>query len=291
VLSDDLRWVLAVNAGSNEVSVLQNKLLRGLRLRDTVASGGTLPVSITIHRDIVYVLNAGGSGNITGFHLSHNGRLTPLAGSTRPLSSSAAGAAQVEFSPDGRVLVVTEKATNQISTYTVDRRGLASGPMPQASNGATPFGFAFDQRGRLFVSEAFGGAPDGSAVSSYRVTRDGGLQLVDGSEPTTETAACWVAIPRGGRFAYATNTGSGTITGFSIGHDGSLTRLDDDGVTAGAPGRAPLDAATDRSGRFLYVLNSGTDRINAYRIRSDGGLVAIGTPVEVPDGATGMAAW
>lgn len=95
--------------------------------------------------------------------------LTPLADSTRPLSDAAASPAQISFSPNGRLLVVTEKATNRLATYTVDRDGRASGPMAYASAGMTPFGFAFTSRGYLIVSEAFGGAVDASAVSSYRL--------------------------------------------------------------------------------------------------------------------------
>ena len=57
------------------------------------------------------------------------------------------GPAQVEFSPRGNLLVVTEKMTNKIDTYTVGRRGLAEGPMVHNSVGITPFGFEFDRRG------------------------------------------------------------------------------------------------------------------------------------------------
>ncbi|MGH2355967.1 MAG: lactonase family protein, partial [Chloroflexota bacterium] len=200
---------------------------------------------------------------------------------------------QVEFSPNGRQVVVTEKATNAISTYQIGRDGLASGPHVQPSNGPTPFGFAFHPfwRDRLVVSEAAGGAPDGSTVSSYALAADGRLVVLDGSVPTTETAACWVVITPNGRFAYATNTGSGTITGFRIGLiDGHLTRLDEDGITAGAPGRAPLDASIDRFGRHLYVLNSGTDAINAYTIEPDGDLTSFPGVSGLPNGATGLAA-
>ena len=111
-------------------------------------------MSVTIHRDLVYVLNAG-SDNVSGFRLRPHGKLTPLVGSTRPLSGSGTGPAQVQFRPDGRVLVVTEKATNLIVTYAVDEDGRLGPPQLQASQGATPFGFAFGHRRQLFVSEAF----------------------------------------------------------------------------------------------------------------------------------------
>jgi 6-phosphogluconolactonase (cycloisomerase 2 family) len=293
VLSDDHNWLLAVNAGSNNISVFQVEN-GDLTLTDLVPSGGTEPISVTIYKDLVYVLNDGGpdggTANISGFQLDSNGELAPLLGSTRLLSTGAPDAAQIEFSPNGKMLVVTEKATNMISVYPVDQDGLAHGPITQLSNGATPFGFAFDHLNRIFVSEARGGAPDGAAVTAYRVAGNGDLSILDGSEPTQETAACWVIVTHDGRYAYVTNTGSGTITGFSIAGNGDLTPLDDDGITAGEAGRAPLDAAISYDNRFLYVLNSGTDQVNGYAIEEDGSLTSLPDPVAVLDGSNGLAA-
>src|SRR5260370_15745725 len=169
-LSGNDRWLLAVNAGSNVLSLFATDD-DGLRLVDKGPSGGTQPVSVTIHRDLVYVLNAG-SDNVSGFRLRPHGTLTPLVGSTRPLSGSGTGPAQVQFRPDGRVLVVTEKARNLIVTYAVDEDGLLGPPQVQASHGATPFGFAFGPRGQRFVSEAFASAPDPTATTSYPVNTD-----------------------------------------------------------------------------------------------------------------------
>jgi 6-phosphogluconolactonase len=177
-----------------------------------------------------------------------------------------------------------------ISIYTVDKGGLANGPITQVSNGTTPFGFAFDHHNQMFVSEARGGTPNGAAVTAYRVDGNGDLRVLDGSEPTHQTAACWVVVTHDGNYAYAINTGSGTITGFSIDGNGNLTPLDDDGITAGEAGRAPLDAAISYDSKFLYVLNSGTDLINAYAIEDDGSLTSLPNPVEVPDGSNGLAA-
>jgi 6-phosphogluconolactonase (cycloisomerase 2 family) len=195
------------------------------------------------------------------------------------------------FNPSGRILVVTEKATNQISTYVVDKDGLASGPNAQASAGVTPFGFAFDDRGRLFVSEAFGGAPDASAASSYSLSSSGLLTVITPSEGTTETSACWLVVTEGGRFAYVANTGSGTISGYRIGPDGSLTLLDADGVTAvtGA-GSAPADSALSVGSQFLYTRNGGTDSIAEFKVEADGSLTSIGTVTGLPDAFVGIAA-
>lgn len=284
----DGRRLFAVNAGSDSISAFEVEE-HGLELEETVPSGGDRPVSLTVHGDLLYVLNAGGSGNISGFEVSHDGELSPLAGSTRPLSGAGTDPAQVSFDPRGELLVVTEKATNLIDTYDVDRRtGLAGAPNPQASEGETPFGFAFDKRGHLIVSEAFGGAPDQSAVSSYDVD-DGALAPITPSVGTTETAACWIVVTRDGRFTYTSNTGSDSISGYRVGRDGELTLLDPDGKT-GVSGPGPIDMALSRDSRFLYSLNSGDGTISGFRVRTDGGLTPIGGPAGLPAGANGLAA-
>lgn len=286
VLSENQRWLFAVDAGSNELAVFRIEG-DGVELTDHVASGGQMPISVTFRAGLVYVLNAGGAGNISGFTLSPQGQLTPLAGSTQPLSGAGTGGAQIEFTPDARQLVVTEKATNLILTYDVGPNGVASGPTTHPSAGATPFGFAFQGRDRLIVSEAFGGAPDASSLSSYVL--NGGLSVVSAVVPTTETAACWVAVSKNGRFAYTTNTGSNSVTGYAIAQDGSLSILNADGVTA-VTGPVPIDMDFSENGRFLYVLNAGDGSISAYAFESDGSLFPIGGATGLPAGSAGLAA-
>jgi 6-phosphogluconolactonase len=288
VLAQENRRLLVVNAGSNDVSVFAVRS-NGIELLDRVRSGGQQPISVTVFRRLVYVLNAGGSGNISGFRLDRHGRLHPLRNSTRPLSSSASDPAQIEFSPDGRMLVVTEKATNTISTYRVNEAGLPRGPNAQRSEGATPFGFAFDPRRTLIVSEAFGGAPNASALSSYRLRADGTLRVVSRSVGTTETAACWVVVTGDGRYAYTTNTGSGSISGYRIRKDGRLSLLDADGVT-GMTGAGPIDLALTNGDRYLYSLDSGSGTISAFRVRADGSLRAFRGVSGIRAGANGLAA-
>jgi 6-phosphogluconolactonase len=284
----DGRRLFAVNPGSDSISSFRVSG-HGLELLDTDPSGGGQPISLTVHDGLLYVLNAGGTGDISGHRISSDGTLSPLVGSTRPLSGAGTGPAQVSFDPRGETLVVTEKNTNLIDTYEVDgHTGLASGPNPQASAGATPFGFAFDRRGHLIVSEAFGGAPDQSAVSSYAV-EDGMIDAISPSVATTETAACWIVVTENGRFAYTSNTGSGSISGYRLSHDGRLTLLDADGQT-GLTGPGPIDMALTGNSRFLYSLNSGDGTISGFRVKADGGLAPIGGASGLPTFATGLAA-
>lgn len=289
VLSGNEKWLLAVNAGSNSISVMEVRR-RGLRLVEVQPSGGIRPVSVTEHRGIVYVLNAG-SDSITGFTLGRDGRLRPLDGSDRPLSGAGTDPAQIAFTPDGDVLMVTEKATNKIVTFEIGRHGLPGDARVQDSNGPTPFGFAFGKRDQLFVAEAFGGAENASAASSYDVDRRGLLSTISASVGTNQTANCWVVVTPSGRFAYVTNTGSGSISGYAIDFDGTIELLDAGGRTAvTGDGSAPIDLALTDNGRFLYSLNSGANTIGAFRVQSDGSLTRLPFAGGLPSGANGLAA-
>jgi 6-phosphogluconolactonase (cycloisomerase 2 family) len=292
ILSEDDSFLFAVNAGSNEISVFAVEEPTGLTLVDKVDSGGLHPTSLTVHRDLLYVLNGGGTANITGFTVGRRGRLRPLRGSTRPLSGSDVDPAQVEFSPDGKVLVVTEKATNLIDTYTVGDDGLATAPTPHVSNGMTPFGFEFKGPALLIVSEAFGDAPGLGASSSYEVSAIGNLKVVSGSVANFGTASCWLVVTDGGDYAYVSNTVSHSITGYSIGRNGKLRLLDRDGQTAlTGNGSFPTDMALTNGSAFLYVLNGGTGVVSVFRVERDGSLSGLPSPASaLPPGAQGIAA-
>jgi 6-phosphogluconolactonase len=289
ILSANGNWLFVVNAGSNEISVFRVSR-NGLTLTDVVDSGGVMPISLTNRGNLLYVLNGGGSGNITGFRLRENGELVPLEGSTQPLSNGGTGdstmPAQISFHSVRNLLVVTEKATNLILTYELNER-IAGPPMTHPSAGMTPFGFAFDPRGHLIVSEAFGGAPDASAMSSYTVTRPN-FEVISASVPTTQTAACWVVISKNGKYAYDTNTGSGSISSFTIGRDGSLTLLDPQAGLTGE-GSSPIDMALSNNGKYLYAIGAGSSAIHIFQANEDGSLTSLGE-VSVPPGSLGLAA-
>jgi 6-phosphogluconolactonase len=281
VLSDDGRRLFAVNAGSNSISLFAVRP-DGLELQATAPSGGIRPISVTVRGDLLYVVNAGGAGNISGLVVGRDS-LTPLAGSTQPLGAGSAGPAQVSFTPDGSALVVTEKASSTIDVYPVGLDGRAGAPLVSASSGGTPFGFDFDNRGHLLVSNAAGSA------SSYAVT-SGGASAISGAVATHQGAPCWLIAAKNGRYAYTANAAAGTISGFSVGHDGSLTLLDPSGATAvlGA-GSHPLDEAVSNNGQYLYNLTDGFHTISTFAIAEDGGLTPTGS-VPVPAGAAGLAA-
>jgi len=265
VLSEDHRWVLAVNAGSDEISVFR-VLPEGLDLVDTVYSGGTFPASVTVFHDLVVVLNTGGAPNITGFYLSHTGRLRPLENATRSLGPG--GYSQVGFDPQGRRLVVTDRVDNRILVYSVDRNGVPGmHPASSVSSGIAPFGFIFDQRGHLLVVEA-----GSNAVSSYDILHDGILQVISPSVANGQIAACWIAGDQQGN-VFTTNPGTATISAYkNKARKGTLVLLDG---TANV-GNPLLDLATTSNGRFLYALDPNNNAIDAFKIERDGNLTDLG---------------
>jgi 6-phosphogluconolactonase len=283
ILSEDADELFAVNAGSNSISYFKVKH-DGLQWQATVPSGGIGPSSLTLHDHVLYVLNAGGAGNISGFELEH-GDLSPLAGATRPLGAGSAGPAQVSFAPNGKTLVVTEKASSTIDTYVVGAHGVAGPPTVNAAVGGTPFGFDFDKRGNVLTSNATGSA------SSYDVARDGSLSVISGAVPTFQGAPCWLVTSKNGRYAYTANAGSGTISGFSVGQGGTLTLLDPSGVTGNlGAGSHPLDESVSEDGHLLHVLVDGTHSLGTFRIAQDGSLAYVGTVGGLPAGTVGLAA-
>jgi 6-phosphogluconolactonase len=286
----DGRRLLAVNAGSNTLSLLHVNRRGKPVLADVEPSGGVGPISVTVHGKVVYVVNQGDATHAAKIHgfLALWGNLVPLSGSSQPLSTAAPGPAQIEFNPNGKQLVVTEKTTNLIVTYKV-RHGRAGAPNAQPSAGVTPFGFAFDKRGRLIVSEAYDGAADASVLSSYYLARNGTITPITANVATTETAACWVVVTRNGRYTYTTNTGSNSISGFRIASDGALTLLDADGKTA-TTGAGPLDLALAKKSRLLYSLNSGVPEIQGFAVNGDGSLDPLGSVGGLPAGTVGLAA-
>ncbi len=292
VLTSDHGWLLVVNAASNTVSVFQvnSDLNHGslLKLIDQVSSFGTLPVSVTVSGSLVYVLNAGTSstpGNIFGFRLAHEGQLLPLTGSSQSLSTSASTApAQISFNPTGNVLVVTEKNTSVLDSYTVDRHGYASGPTVTASGGATPYGFAWGRSGTLVVSDAGPGA-----LSSYSVASSGAVTVVNPADLDGQAAACWVATIEGGGIAYTSNAHSGTISTYGVNRQGDLTLLT---AVAAMTAAGDTDLAVGGwGGHYLFVSDVGTPEIQEFSIGWNASLTLQNAVSGLPATSEGLAAF
>ncbi len=279
-IARDGRWLFAVNAGSNDVSTFDlasnPPALVGLS-----ASGGTQPVSVTARGPLVYVLNAGGAGNVAGFAVDAKGSLHAIG--TSPLSGSDVTPTDVAFAPDGATLVVTEKVTSVIDTYAVGAGGDLRGPVVTASNGPAPFGFDFGPDGELFVSEAAD-----SAASAYAIVGRTRLASISASVLDGQSAACWLVAAPDGQHVFTANAGNGTLSSYRVGVAGRL-RLESGVAASQAPTSHPVDMAFAPSGETLYSLaNAGT--LTTYAV--DGGrLTQVGAVAGLPASVTGLVAW
>jgi 6-phosphogluconolactonase (cycloisomerase 2 family) len=281
------RWLLAVNAGSNDLSVFSVRD-GSLVLTDVVPSGGRRPISVTVEDNLVYVLNAGGAAgatdNISGFFLSQQGRLVAVPGATRSLSAGDVGPAQVSFGLRGDVVVVTEKASNRLCGFPIDDQGRAGPAVTTPSSGATPFGFGVSSKGYIFVSEA-----PGSALSSYQLHADGSLGLVTASLANHQAAACWAVVSKNEKYAYTANAGNNTISAYQIALDGSVRLLSSVEFTAAADVH-PIDMAVSNNGQFLYSLNNTSGTIIGFRLNEDGRLTRVSHVAGLPASTVGLIA-
>lgn len=323
-LSSDNDRLLVTNAGSNTVSVFEVRTDKLKLLSVTPTGDGSqghrFPNSVTQFKDLVYVLNAGDEGSITGFRLDKSGTLTSIPHSDRTLNANQQrfapdallDPAQVAFTPDGAQLVVTIKdgpvagalpdavptGPGRVLVWSVDENGLPSDKYTQtdfANRG--PFGFSFDKKGHLLVAQFIGGGmevikgektPTGGG-GSFRINKDGSLTPITTVAPDHQIDTCWLV--NNGAYAFGTNYTSGTVSSFTIGPDGSLTLLE---AAAGqtddvkrTQGTTPLDARISQDGRFLYAVLSGAGKVAGWAIGDDGKLTKLGEFAGLPQAIDG----
>lgn len=275
-LTEDRSFLLAVNAGSGDISVFRVRQ-NFLDLAGVTPCGGSEPVAVAQHGNLVYVLNAGGSSNVVGFNLDRNGKLTQIRNSISFLTTANSGAASLSFSPDGQSLLVTEKSTNKIDAFQVHADGTLGPIVANSAVGPGTFAVLFAPNGTALVAETGpGGGNNASAISSYSVLPNLSLSADSASVPTLGAATCWLAVTPNGQFVYTSNAGSSTISGFSIAANGALTPLAGTTLATLPTGSTNLDITITVDGKFLYTLDSGTGVVSIFGIGEDGLLTPLG---------------
>jgi hypothetical protein len=290
--TQDGRYLLAVDAGSNQISVL--RITAGgvpVPVGQPVSSGGIKPVSVAVSPfGLVYVANSGtGGSNYTGFRLGFNGSLAPVPDSTYAVPDGS-GLGDVFFNAFGNHLIGTRTGTSQIDSFLVLPGGrlLAAQGSPFTGQGLGQLGAEFSPAdpSQLFVSNAHNGAGLGT-ISAFRESFFGQLSSI-GASPYADgqTAPCWVEISHNGQYLFAVNTGSGNISSYSINSDGSLTLI---GSTPINGGGADIDARLSPDGKYLLVDGSGMHFVSVFAVNGGTLTEVPSSPTPLPDGVTSSA--
>jgi 6-phosphogluconolactonase (cycloisomerase 2 family) len=262
---------------------------------ETKPTEGGNPVSVTMHDDLVYVANVGGTYHTAGFHLKPWGELEFIKNSKQPLSSLDTEPGTIAFSPDGSKLIVTERQTSKIDVFSVAADGSLTNPVANTAQGVEPFGAAFSPSGALLVAEAGSGA-----VSSYSINADNTLDVLTSKSPSSGAATCWV-IPAGS-YAYATSAITSSISSYKLTTSGDLTAQ---GIIYHEPGTAsaifppvgvtafPLDLEITPDHKFLYVVYSALGKVIGYQVAPNGALTKIASvsPYAAQIGVEGLAVY
>jgi 6-phosphogluconolactonase len=293
------------NAEPNEVIAFRRAGDGSLDRISSVATGGdgtgsphlTSQGSVALTRDGRHLLVTNAASDdlsvfskpgLASFRVHVDG-IEPVEGGDQALAASDADPAQVAFSPDGSMIVITERGTDSIVTYALAAEGTFGASRQIASEGPTPYGFAFTSGGTLVVTEAFGAEKGAAAASSYAII-DGSLVTRTSSVGNGRSEICWAVVTPDDRFAFTTNFADGAVSRFAIAADGSLSLEDATAGIAveGMPGLRDLDLSGD--GRFLYAIDADGGRIYGWSVDAEGSLEPVGSWEGVPATVAGLAA-
>jgi len=291
-ISGDHSLLFAVNSASGTVSSFH--LLNGLPVFiDQENSDGAFPIAVTEHNGTVYVLNAGGSGAVVAFKADILGRLHEVQNSSTFLTSLNSGASSISVSPNGKWLIVIEKATNSIDVFPVHPDGTLSTVVNNKSVTPGVFATVFTPDGQLIVSENQpNNGTDTSSISTYTINPNGSLTAISQSLPTFGNGNCWNAITPNGKWVYVDNAGTFTVAGFSIASGGALTPIANTILSTLPDGVNNLDMTISGDGEYLFNLQSGAGVIGVYSINPNGTLNQLGDIEGLPKtaGFNGIAA-
>jgi len=306
VINPQKTLLFVVNHGSGSVTSFRIRPSGALQRAAMVSSGGTGPASLAIRSDgLLYVVNEAPPARIRGFRVTARGLMSPISGSTRTLANPNSSPGQVGFDAGGRFLVVSDRFAgasesaqpDYFEIFRLSRAGLPTALPAVPSVPQEPYAFAFTSRNEMVVTDAGNNAPGASFTSSYLFGAGGGLTQVT-SEPTRQTAGCWIVITKDDRFAFVSSGFSTTILTYSLSAGGVFRDISPITAIGGLGG----DLALTSGSEFLYALNTDPKLLNhdltarsaidGFGVGSDGSLTRIGTFAmgKLPFTSSGLAA-
>ena len=174
-------------------------------------------------------------------------------------------------------MLVTEKLTDSVDVFSVQNNGTLSAATVNKNPQPGVFDVVFAPGGAALVVQTAGaGAVNGSSISSYIVEDDRTLSPLTPILPTLGAASCWVALTADGHFAFTSNAGTATLSGFKVDTAGNLTALANTVVATLPAGSTNLDIAVSADAKYAYTLNNGTGTVGVFAIQPDGTLKSLG---------------
>ncbi len=263
------KHLLAVNPGSDSITVFEIAPSGGLKAvaGSPFPSGGSHPMSLAVHGDLVYVANQAvpfanpaSAPNVTGFRLDKAGRLTPIAGSTIEFPPGE-GPAQVEFNRAGTVLAVTAgfQSDGSVRSFAVQSNGLLKegfgSPFQadRASGLSGTVGFSWTADGRRIMVTNF----RGSAIRVFSIDpQTADLALEGAPYSNQQRAMCWAVLGPDGKTLYVSNYVTNNVSVFSIGADGMLHLIGNSAPKRHSNSSVPdsKELLVSPDGKYLYLI-------------------------------------
>jgi 6-phosphogluconolactonase (cycloisomerase 2 family) len=279
----------------------------GLKLLNTVSSGGKGPAHLSVHPSGRFVLVAnyfGGSvavlpiladgslGTATDIK-KDTGTVGPTKATNAPPGSFAfsghdqAHAHMIEADPSGRFVLHVDLGLDRIYVWKFDeKKGVLTPNDPPAVSlppGDGPRHFHFHPHGRWLYSLQEEGSTivlfDYDSAQGRLTSRQTISSLPPGFAGSNFCSG--ILLSDDGRFVYVGNRLHDSIGIFSVGETGELTFVGDEWTR----GNYPRSFNFDPTGQFLYSCNQRGDNIAVFRVdRESGGLAFTGhyTPVGNP---------
>jgi 6-phosphogluconolactonase len=294
-LSADKKFVYSVNE-TGETSAASafsyDGLSQQLTFINKLATEGADPCYII--SDDKYVITANYSGgSISVFSIAPDGSLGKLVqriehegGSINKERQEGSHVHMVQFTPDGKYLIVNDLGTDKVYLYQYNKVDtnlvLTAYKSVQVTLGAGPRHLTFSADGRFaYLLHELDGGITVFAYNNGSLTR---LQEISMNEAdfSGENGGADIHLSSDGRFLYASNRGSENEIGiFTVEKDGLLRKKG----TVSTLGKGPRNFTIDPSGKYLLVGNKQSDEVVIFErnvetgdLRDTGKRIAVGAP-------------
>ena len=269
------RFAYVANTGDHSVSVYSIDQTTGALAAGSTAETGTSPQSIAITPTGRFAYAANSISNTISVYTVNQSTGALTAGTA---VSAGSNPRSIAVDSSGRFVYAANYRSNTISVYTINQATGALTAGTAVATGTNPLSIKVDPSGlAVYVVNNYD-----STVSVYSINQSTGaltlaytsctlLQPVSISYATGASELTFVP-----KFAYAANTGSNSVSVYTVNQTtGALTT----GTTAGTGGAAPYSVAVDPFGRFAYAANFSSSNVSVFRINQTTGALTAGTAV------------